>query len=92
MCASNVTNPFNLVCFPNYFVPKETIEYQDVNSICYGLQQVLHLFPKVPLFQTWAIVHETITNMLFPIVKLCVLNQSKGDWLLVNASFLLSFC
>jgi hypothetical protein len=62
MCASNVTNPFNLVCFPNYFDPKETIEYQDVNSICYRLQQALHLFSKVPLFQTWAIVHETITK------------------------------
>lgn len=92
MCASNVINHLNLVCFPNYFGPKETIEYQDVNSICYGLQQVLHLFFKVRLFQTWAIVHETIINMLLPIVKLCVWNQSKGNWLLVNAFFLPSFC
>ncbi len=67
MCASNVTNPLNLVCFPNYFVPKDTIEYQDVSSICYGLQQALHLFSKVPLFQTWAIVDEIITKCYSPL-------------------------
>ncbi len=36
------------------------------------------------IFQTWAIA-QAIIDMFFPIVKLCVLNQNVGYWLLLNA-------
>jgi hypothetical protein len=48
--------------------------------ICYGWQQVIHLFSRVPIFWTWAIA-QVITYMLLPILKLCVMNQSVGYWL-----------
>jgi hypothetical protein len=38
----------------------------------------------VLVFQTWVIV-QTITNIHLPIVKLCVLNQNAGYWLLSDA-------
>jgi hypothetical protein len=38
------------------------------------------------VLQTWAIV-QAITNALLPIVKLCVLNQNVGYWLLLDALY-----
>jgi hypothetical protein len=56
---------------------QKTLEYQNVISICYKWHQILHLFSKMPTFQTWAIA-QTITYTLHAIVKLCILNQSQG--------------
>ncbi len=39
------------------------------------------------VLQTWAIV-QAITNALLPTVKLCVLNQNVGYWLLLDALIL----
>jgi hypothetical protein len=36
----------NVICFKNYLV-KKTFEYQNLISICYEWQQVLHLFSKM---------------------------------------------
>jgi hypothetical protein len=36
------------------------------------------------MFQSWAIA-QAIIDMFLPIVKLCVLNQNAGYWLLLNA-------
>jgi len=66
---------------------QETLEYRNVISICYGWQQIIHLSFKVLVLQTWAIV-QAITNALLPIVKLCVLNQNVGYWLLLDALIL----
>ncbi len=63
---------------------QETIAYQDAIFICYGWHQMLHLQSRILDCQTWSIV-QTITYTLMPIVKKCVLNQSQGYWLLLDA-------
>jgi hypothetical protein len=62
---------------------QKTLDYQDAIYICYGRQQALHLQSSVLDCQTWSIV-QAITNTLMLVVKLCVLNQSQGHWLLSN--------
>jgi hypothetical protein len=56
---------------------QETLEFQNVISICSGWQQATHMSSKVHVFHTW-VVTQTITNMFFPIVKTYVLNQIQG--------------
>ncbi len=63
---------------------QKTFEYQIAISICYGQQQVLHLFSRMLIGQTW-VVAQAIVNTLFHVVKQCVLNQIQGHWLLSNA-------
>ncbi len=53
---------------------KETLEYWNEISICYGWHQALHLSSRVPVGQTWVVV-KTIMNILLRVVKQCVLNQ-----------------
>jgi len=45
---------------------------------------MLHLQSKVLDGQLWSIA-KTITNTLMLVVKQCVLNQSQGYWLLLDA-------
>jgi len=40
----------------------------------------------VLVLQTWVIA-QTITYTLLPIMKLCILNQNVGYWLLLNALY-----
>jgi len=39
---------------------------------------------RMPKAQVWAVV-EVVTSCLNPIVSTCVMNQSRGHWLLSNA-------
>jgi hypothetical protein len=66
------------------FLFQKTFEYQITISICYGQQQVLHLFSRMLIRQTWVLT-QAIVNTLFHVVKQCVLNQTQGYWLLPNA-------
>ncbi len=63
---------------------QETFDYQNVIFICYRQQRALYLQSKAPNCQTWSIA-QAITCTLMPIVKQCVLNQSQGYWLLLDA-------
>jgi hypothetical protein len=63
---------------------QKTIDYQDVISISYKRQQVLHLQSRVMDCQTWSIA-QAITYTLMLVVKQRVLNQSRCYWLLSDA-------
>ena len=62
---------------------QETQEYADAISICYR-RQSLKLQARVPSGMTWAIAR-TVTQTLNPVVQQCVLNQTRGYWLLSDA-------
>jgi hypothetical protein len=47
---------------------QNTLEYQNVVSICYGQRHALHLSFKVLVGQTWAIA-QAICDILLPMVK-----------------------
>ena len=62
---------------------QETQEYADAISICYR-RQSLKLQARVPSGMTWATAR-TVTQTLNPVVQQCVLNQTRGYWLLSDA-------
>ena len=62
---------------------QETLEYADAINICYAAQS-LKLQARVPTGVTWAVAR-TVTETLNPVVKQCVLNQTRGYWLLSDA-------
>ena len=62
---------------------QETQEYADAISICYR-RQSLKLQARVPSEMTWATAR-TVTQTLNPVVQQCVLNQTRGYWLLSDA-------
>jgi hypothetical protein len=47
---------------------QKTLEYQNVVSICYGRQHVVHLSSSVLVGQTWAIAR-ALCDILLPMVK-----------------------
>ncbi len=63
---------------------QETLEFKHTIVLCYGRQQSLALQGHVPSPQVWAIV-QTIVNTLGFVGQQCVLNQSQGYWLLLDA-------
>ena len=62
---------------------QETLEYADAINICYAAQS-LKLQARVPIGVTWAVAR-IFTETLNPVVKQCVLNQTRGYWLLSDA-------
>jgi hypothetical protein len=62
---------------------QETQEYADAINICYR-RQSLKLQARVPSGMTWATAR-TVTQTLNPVVQQCVLNQTRGYWLLSDA-------
>ena len=68
---------------------QETQEYADAISICYR-RQSLKLQARVPSGMTWARTR-TVTQTLNPVVRQCVLNQTRGYWLLSDA-LVVAFC
>lgn len=62
---------------------QETLEYADAINICYR-RQSLKLQERVPSGLTWAVAR-TVTGTLNAIVKQCILNQTRGYWLLSDA-------
>jgi hypothetical protein len=63
---------------------EETLEFKNAIILCYGMQKSIALQQIVPKARVWAIV-EAITFTLNLIVFACVMNQSRGHWLLSNA-------
>ena len=62
---------------------QETQEYADAITICYR-RQSLKLQARVPSGMTWA-TSRTVTQTLNLVVQQCVLNQTRGYWLLSYA-------
>ncbi len=65
---------------------QETLEYACATMICYSYQS-LHLQAYVLSGPTSTIARAMI-EILNPIVKQCVLNYTRGDWLLFDAFLL----
>ncbi len=63
---------------------QETLEFKHTIALCYGRQQSLALQGHVPTPQVWAIA-QIVANTLGLVVQQCVLNQSQGYWLLLDA-------
>ena len=62
---------------------QQALQFRATISLCYS-RQTMALQNRVPLGQTWAVV-EAISSTLSPVVSACVLNQSRGYWLLSDA-------
>jgi hypothetical protein len=63
---------------------QKTLEFKHAIVLCYGRQQSLALQGHVPSPQVWAIA-QIVANTLGFVVQQCVLNQSQGYWLLLDA-------
>jgi len=62
---------------------QETLEYGDAINLCYGRHETLELQGCVPDAYMWAVC-KTLTKIMLPIVKKCILNQTCGYWLIFN--------
>jgi len=63
---------------------EETLEFMNAIILCYGMQKSVVLHEIILKAQVWAIV-EVITSTLNHFVSTCVMNKSRGHWLLSNA-------
>jgi hypothetical protein len=59
------------------------LEYSSAINICYQ-RQLLQLQACVPSGLTWAIAR-VVCDILNPVVEKCILNQTRGFWLLSDA-------
>ena len=64
---------------------QETQEYATTINICYG-RQTAALQARVPSGLTWAVA-KAVTETLRPVMQQCILNQSRGYWLLSDALY-----
>ena len=62
---------------------QETLEYASAINICYQ-RQSLQLQARVPSGLTWAIAR-AVCDILNPVVEACIMNQTRGFWLLSDA-------
>lgn len=62
---------------------QEALEYQHAFSLCLP-HQINDLLLEVPSLETWAVA-KAVTDALTPVLQQCVINQSKGYWLLSDA-------
>jgi hypothetical protein len=62
----------------------ETLEFKNAIILCYGRQKSIALQQRALKAQVWAIA-EAITFTLNLVAYACVMNQSRGHWLLSNA-------
>ncbi len=65
---------------------QETLEYACAPTICYSCQS-LHLQAYV-LFGPTSVIASEVIEILNPLVKQCVLNYTRSDWLLFDALLL----
>lgn len=63
---------------------QETLEFQNVISICYGWQQATHTSSKYHVFHSRVVTPTIADTFFFHVVKLYVLNQIQGFQLLSN--------
>ena len=64
---------------------QDTLEYTTAINLCYQRLYVV-LQARVPPKVTWAVTH-VLTKILKHVVKQCILNQTRGYWLLSDALF-----
>lgn len=62
---------------------QEALEYQHAFSLCLP-HQINDLLFEVPSLETWAVA-KAVTDALTPVLQRCVINQTKGYWLLSDA-------
>ena len=62
---------------------EEALQFWQIIFLCYS-RQSLSLQAQIPSPQTWVIA-EAVAITLSPVVTSCVLNQSRGYWLLSDA-------
>jgi len=67
----------------NVIMFKETLEFKVVILLCYGKEKTLSLQQSILKAQVWAIA-KIILACLNLVVIICVLNQSRGHWLLFD--------
>jgi hypothetical protein len=63
---------------------QETLEFKHTIALFYGSQQSLAFQGHVPSPQVWAIP-QIVVNTWGLVVQQCVLNQTQGYWLLLDA-------
>jgi hypothetical protein len=65
---------------------EEMLEIKQVISLCYERQKKLSLYEQILKAQVWAFaktIHACLNRSL--VMNACVMNQSKGHWLLFDA-------
>jgi hypothetical protein len=60
---------------------EKVLAFKEAILLCYGQQKTIVLQQKVPKVEVWAIV-KAFTFVLNCIITICVMNQSRGHWLL----------
>jgi hypothetical protein len=55
-------------------------------TLCYNKKIIVRIFGSVPPPLTWHI-SKVLIEVFFPVVNVCVMNQSRGHWLLLDALF-----
>jgi hypothetical protein len=63
---------------------QKTLEYPDVTNLCDGKQEIQELQGRVLDAHTWAIC-KVVIEIMFPLVKQCIFNQTQGYRLLFDA-------
>jgi hypothetical protein len=63
---------------------QETLEFKHTIALCYGRLQSLALQGHVQNPQVWVIA-QIVADTLGLVVQQCVLNESRGYWLLLDA-------
>jgi hypothetical protein len=62
---------------------QEILQSMNIIALC-SWQQSLALHNRVPSPQVW-VINQVVANILGLVVRLCVLNQSKGYWFFSHA-------
>ncbi len=63
---------------------QEALQFRAIIFLCYSQQIAMKVTSCVPPLLTWHI-SQKIIDVLSSVVSACVLNQSRGHWLLSNA-------
>jgi len=63
---------------------QKALQFRVVIVLCYSQQTVVRVIGHVPPTLTWHI-YQIIINVLSLVINACVLNQSRGHWLLFDA-------
>ena len=63
---------------------QETLAYRNAITLCYARQASTQLQSRVPLAIHWAVA-KAVSDVLSPVVSQCVINQTRGYWLLSDA-------
>ncbi len=62
---------------------EKTLEFKQTILLCYGRRKILTLYIKTHMAQVRAIA-KVVSHYLIHVVRLCVMNQIGGHWLLLT--------